>query len=216
MSTDAQLKTAVMEALEWEPTVTAEDITVVAENGIVTLSGSVPYFVEKCSAERATQHVTGVKAIVEQLVVNISGMHQRTDLDLAKAVVDTLSWNVWVPDEVVATIADGWVTLTGEISLSYQRNAAGDCLKHLIGVKGILNLITLKTNVPTAPITHAIETVLKRNAEIDAEHITVVSEGSKVTLTGKVRSWSERGEAGVVAWGTSGVTEVENQLVVSA
>ena len=71
MKTDEQLKNDVMAELRWEPTVTASDISVSAKNGIVTLSGSVPHYAEKWAAERATQRVEGVKAIAEEMEVNL-------------------------------------------------------------------------------------------------------------------------------------------------
>jgi osmotically-inducible protein OsmY len=43
MKTDSQLKNDVMEHLRWEPTVTSGDINVAAHNGVVTLSGTVPF-----------------------------------------------------------------------------------------------------------------------------------------------------------------------------
>ncbi len=45
--TDAQLKNDVMEELCWEPTVTSSDINVAANDGVVTLSSSVPYYAKK-------------------------------------------------------------------------------------------------------------------------------------------------------------------------
>jgi osmotically-inducible protein OsmY len=54
MKTDAQLKNDVLAELRWEPTVTSNDISVATKGGIVTLSGTVPFYAEKGAAERAT------------------------------------------------------------------------------------------------------------------------------------------------------------------
>jgi osmotically-inducible protein OsmY len=215
MKTDAQLKTDVMEALRWEPSVTASDISVAAHDGVVTLSGSVPYYAQKWAAEGATQRVEGVKAIAEGLEVNLSGVHKRKDTDIAQAIVSALAWHVWVPSTVQATVENGWVTLTGSVTWGFERSAAETAVRYLSGVKGVSNNISLKPTVQPNSVKDAIEKALKRDAEIDAAHITVKADGSKVTLTGTISSWTERGQASSAAWNAPGVTEVENDLVVS-
>ncbi len=215
MKTDAQLKNDVIEELRWEPTVTSSDINVATHNGVVTLSGTVPHYAEKRAAERATQRVEGVKAIAEEMEVNLTGVHKCKDSDIAEAVVNTLRWHVWVPSHIQATVEHGWVTLTGTVTGEFQRNAAMQSVRYLSGVKGVSNNIALKPSVQPTAVKNAIEKALKRNAEIDAENINVSADGGKVTLAGTVHSWDERDEAGSAAWNAPGVTEVENDLAVS-
>lgn len=215
MKTDAQLKNDVIEELRWEPTVTSSDINVATHNGVVTLSGSVPYYAEKRAAERATQRVEGVKAIAEEVEVNLAGVHKRKDSDIAEAVVNSLRWHVWVPNDIQATVENGWVTLTGSVTRAFQRNAAVAAVRYLSGVTGVSNNISIKSSVQPTAVKDAIEKALKRNAEIDAKHIKVSADGGKVTLAGTVHSWDERDEAGWAAWNAPGVTEVENDLAVS-
>lgn len=215
MKTDTQLKNDVMEELRWAPNVSSSDINVAAHNGVVTLSGTVPHYAEKWAAERATQRVTGVKAIAEEMKVNLDGIHKRKDSDVAESVVNSLGSHVVVPSNVQATVEDGWVTLSGHAEWEFQRKAAMNAVRHLFGVKGVSNDITLRPSIKPTAVKDAIEKTLKRDAELDAARISVSSDGGKVTLTGMVYSWDQRAEAGSAAWGTPGVTEVVNDLVIS-
>lgn len=215
MKTDTELKNEVAEELIWEPTITSTNITVEAKGGVVTLSGTVPYYAEKGAAERATKRVEGVKAIAEELEVSFTGVHSRTDSDIAEALVSSLKWHVWVPSSVQATVENGWVTLTGAVKWGYERTSAESAVTHLAGVKGVSNNITLKPSVKPTAVKEAIEKALKRNAEIDAENVIVSAEGSKITLSGSIRSWDEREQAGAAAWNAPGVTAVANDLTLS-
>lgn len=215
MKTDTQLKNDVMDELQWTPMVSASDITVKAHDGVVTLSGTVPHYAEKGAAERAAQRVAGVKAIAEEMEVNLDGIFKRNDTDVAQSVVSSLGWHVLVPSNVQATVENGWVTLSGHAEWDYQRKAAESAVRHLYGVKGVYNNITLQPSVKPSAVKDTIEKALKRDAELDAARISVSSDGGKVTLAGTVHSWDQRLEAGSAAWSTAGVTDVANGLVIS-
>jgi osmotically-inducible protein OsmY len=59
-----------------------------------------------------------------------------------------------------------------------------------------------------------IEDALVRNAQLDANRITVQVDGTKAILKGTVRSWAEREEAERVAWSAPGITSVDNQITL--
>jgi osmotically-inducible protein OsmY len=218
MKTDTQIQSDVMQALTWDPSVTQSLIGVSVSDGIVTLSGSVPSYIEKFSAEKAAQRVTGVKAIVEKIKVKYEGSYERDDQDLAKAITDHFNWNYQVPEELIkAEVENGIVELTGEVEWDYQRTAAESCILGLTGIKGFTNNISIKAkDVRSETIKEEIEDALKSEAEAEARRITVDVSGSKVTLSGDVHSYSEKDDAKWAAWGTSGVTSVENNLHVNS
>jgi osmotically-inducible protein OsmY len=213
--TDKQLRQNVENALEWEPSIDGAKIAVTADNGAVTLRGEVKTFAERASAERVSLRVYGVKAVANDIAVRPISTSARSDSDLAAAIVTALRWNTQVPaDRIVATVADGWVTLKGEVEWHFQREAAERSVRDLAGVIGVTNSVTIKPHVRIADVQTKIEAALKRSAEIDARRIHVAALDGKVTLTGNVHSWAERREATLAAWAAPGVHEVDNRLSV--
>lgn len=217
MKTDAELQTSVLEELKWEPSVSHEHIGVSVTGGVVTLSGTVPTFVEKHSAEKTVERVAGVRAIVENITVKLPGSMVRSDEDIAQAILERFKWSVIVPGEKIKTkVSEGWVTLTGEVDWEYQRKAAEKLVRELTGVKFVSNLVKLKQNIDAINLKEKIEKALHRAADHEGKKINVDVHGGLVTLSGKVRSLSEMKLIEGTVWGCPGVTEVQDKLRVSA
>lgn len=217
MKSDLQLQRDVAEELRWDPSVNEKEIAVAVKDGVVTLRGAVDSYAQKYAAERAAEHVSGVRALAEELSVRLPGEHVRDDSEIAHAAVDALTWDVRIPNtRITVTVKKGWVTLRGEVDWQYQKEAAELAVRYLTGVKGVSNVITLTPTVSSQDIKAKIENALKRSAEIEAERILVETTGGKVTLKGNVRSWTERRDAERAAWAGPGVREVDDRLVVLA
>jgi len=209
--TDREIQTDVMAELRWDPSVAATEIGVVVKDGVVTLTGTVDTYMKKWRAEEAAHRVNGVIAVANEIQVRSLG--ERTDSDIAAAAVHALSWNSAIPQgKVHVTVDKGWITLKGDVEWQYQRQEAERAVRHLLGVKGVSNLITVKPAATPSDLKRKIEDALVRNAQVDAEQIAVEVQGSKAVLRGKVRSWAEREEAERVAWLAPGITSVDNQI----
>lgn len=216
LKTDSQVQKDVMEELKWEPSVTHEHIGVSVSDGVITLSGTVPTFVEKYHAEKAAQRINGVKAIVEKIEVKLPDSLVRDDEALAHAIINQFQWSSLVPkDQVKAKVSDGWVTLTGEVVWEFQRKAAEKLVRELTGVKFLSNNITIKPKVAAENLKEKIERALMRAAVRESKKIEVTVSGSKVTLSGKVRSLAEMRAVEGTIWSSPGITEVRDNLQVA-
>jgi osmotically-inducible protein OsmY len=126
-----------------------------------------------------------------------------------------LKWNAELPAEAIQVkVAKGWISLSGEVEWQYQRQAAEDNVRSLVGVTGVSNLISVAPRAVTADVTHGIEAALRRDAHLQAEQIKVVAKAGAVTLEGRVRSWRERDAIERAAWAAPGVESVDNHLVI--
>lgn len=216
MRTDSLIQKDVIEELKWEPSVSHEHIGVSVSDGIVTLTGNVPNFIEKYNAEKATQRVLGVKAIVEKIEIKLPGSLIRDDQELAKTIIDQFEWSALIPShhKIKAKVSNGWITLSGEVAWDYQRKAAEKLVRGLSGVKFITNNIIIKPTIEASDLKEKIEKALMRATERESKQIDVNVHGSHVTLSGMVRSFAEMKAVEGAAWGAPGVTEVLNNLKV--
>jgi len=216
MKTDTQLQHDVIAELKWEPSIKAEHIGVEVEDGVVTLAGHVDSYGEKWHAERAAQRVAGVMALTVEIEVKLPGPSKRSDVDIARSVENTLIWMVWLPkDSVKVKVESGWVTLSGEVEWAYQRSAAASAVRYLMGVTGVSDTILVRPSISLSAVKLDIEAALKRRAGAHAKKISVEIEGSEVTLSGKVDTWSEREMAAHSAWSTPGVRSVVDNITVT-
>jgi len=212
---DITLRQSVLDKLEFEPSVDAANIGVTADNGIVTLTGHVSTCAEKEAAERVAKRMKGVRGIAQEIEVRFFGARKTDNDDIARRVVKMLDWNVSIPKEAVQVgVRKGVVTLTGKVEWQYQKNAAADAVRDLAGVISVSNLVEVAPRVSAADVKKRIENALERNAELEAKAIHVDVSGGKVTLKGRVKTWSERYTAERAAWSAPGVSTLDDQLSI--
>lgn len=213
MISDAVLQQDVEEELRWRPEIDSDHVGITADNGIVTLKGYVPSYVQKRAAEAAVKRVAGVRGVVESLQVYLAGSNPTEDEELARRAINSLDWDALVPRACVkVTVEGGWVGLSGEVSWQYQKNAAENAVRKLYGVLGVINNVEIKRRLQPTDIKQSIENALKRSAELDCKEIRVAVANGTVTLEGTVNSWAARDQAEGAVWAAPGVMEVRDNL----
>jgi len=215
MKTNQMLQRDILDELSWEPSVDAGSIGVAVADGVVTLSGHVATYVEKFAAEKAAMRVAGVHGVANDLDVRLPSTAMRDDTDIARAALDSLAWHVDVPkDRIKVVVKDSRLTLEGQVDWSFQRKTAENAVRHIVGVRGVTNLIVVKPPVRPADIRSRIEAALKRSAEVEARQIRVEAHDGSVTLRGTVHSFAERKAVERAAWSAPGVTAVDDEISV--
>jgi osmotically-inducible protein OsmY len=216
MKSDIQLHKDVVDELAFDPQIDERKVAVAVNDGIVTLTGTVPSYAQKFAAERMIKRISGVRGIAEELKVELPQSHARNDADIAAAALNALAWNTFVPSDAIQVIVEnGYITLNGRVDWQFQHSEAEGSVRNLTGVKGVNNLISLSTYVAPREVKAKIEHEFERTAEAEAKRIIVETSGGKVILKGLVHTILERDEAARAAWSVPGVTKVENLIGVS-
>ncbi|MFN5310789.1 MAG: BON domain-containing protein [Candidatus Kapaibacterium sp.] len=217
MESNEKLQQDVQDAIKWEPLLHAAEIGVTAKNGIVSLTGVVDSYLKKMEAEDAAKRVKGVKALVENIEVKFPNIWTQTDEEVAEKILTAFKSNVLIPSggDIKVKVENGWVSLEGELSWHYQKQAVQNSLHYLAGVRGITNNIRIKSESHNHPEKKGIEKALQRSS-IDDSNISVSVLGTTATLSGSVHSWYQHQEASRIAWNTPGIWHVVNQLTIAA
>ena len=216
MKTDSDLKRDVEAELKWDPAIHSTDIAVAVQQGVVTLTGFVRRYMEKYQAERDVKRITGVLGVANDIEVRLESGSERPDPEIARDAVAALKSELpYSSENIKVLVHNRWLTLEGSVEWNYQRSHAEEAVRKIKGIKGVTNAIVMKPRASPSEIKSKIEEAFRRDAQLDANRITVEAHGSEVILKGTVRSWAERHEAERTAWLAPGITKVDNQIKIS-
>lgn len=207
---DLQLRDAVLQQLAWDSQIDASEIGVTAQDGATTLTGFIDSYAGKLAAERAAKRVRGVRAVANDLQVRLR--LGRTDADIAEDAARALKLRPALPESVQAVVHGGHLTLTGVVQTLFTRMVAENAVRHISGIKGVVNRITIAPATTSRDVKRQIARALHRDADVSTRRVQVLVSGDTVTLTGTVQSWYERQAAERAAMHAPGIAHVDNRL----
>jgi osmotically-inducible protein OsmY len=215
MPSNDDLIADVNDELFWDPKLDNAAIAGSANDGQITLRGSVGSLREKRDAQKAAHRVYGVTAVDNQLQVTLMNDQKRADADLRGDVLQALTLDSLIPPTINATVTDGYVTLTGTATWQYQRDEAEYVAANIVGALDVLDQIQVTPTPKAGDVQTSIAKAFKRNAAFDANDLTVTTNNGTITINGAVHSWAEHDEAIDAAWAAPGVTNVCDNMTIT-
>ena len=120
------------------------EVAVSERHGTVTLRGSVGTPHQRRAIVKIARAVPGVVAVEDEL--SLDPRDRWRDNELRGAALQALMSNDAVPaDRIDVTVANGWLTLKGEVKHQNENDAAFESVSALPGVGGITNEIKVIT-----------------------------------------------------------------------
>src|SRR6266550_2334623 len=150
MSFDTDLTADVSDELFWDPKLDSTAVAVSADDGKITMRGTVGSLREKREAKKAAERVFGVISVDNKLQVKLMNDDKRADADVRGDVLQALMLDGLVPKTVDAKVEDGFVTLTGTANYQYQRDEAEFVASNIVGALDVVDEIELKYPTPDA------------------------------------------------------------------
>ena len=120
------------------------EIAVSAQHGDVTLRGTVSSVPQVRAAVRIAKSAHGVRRVDNEL--SLDPRDHSEDAELRGTALQALMADDVAPaGQIEVHVADGWLTLKGEVKHQYENDAAFEAVSTLPGVGGITNEIRVVT-----------------------------------------------------------------------
>ena len=145
MSDDMTITEAIRAALEADARMPhPQEVAVSSKEGTVMLRGTVASPKQRHAAVEIARSVAGVRGVEDQLALDPRDRWE--DHEVRGAALQALMSNAGVPaDRVDVNVANGWLTLKGDVREQLESDAAFEAVAHLSGVGGITNEIRVIT-----------------------------------------------------------------------
>lgn len=214
---DARLAADCRAELDWDPALDARHLVIGVSHGVVTLGGWVCCWPDGQAALRAVARLRGVRGVVAGMAVRLPETARQPDAAIAERARQLLAWRHRpLAEAVQVVVADGRVTLTGEVDWQAEKLDAERSVGALAGVTEIENAIQVRPRPLADDPRAGIRRALDRRVGLEGSSISITTVGHTVLLTGRVHAYEHRDTAERVAWSAPGVTAVEVHIKVGS
>jgi osmotically-inducible protein OsmY len=143
MLTSTVLEDEIRSSLVDDPRIPdPSDIAIAADDGVVTLRGTVGSFRQRRAAVADARAVDQDYDVRDELNVRLLDDWTREDAEIRGIALQILMWDIEVPAEAIdVKVSEGWVTLKGTVTYQFESDAAFEDIAGLYGVFGITNEI---------------------------------------------------------------------------
>jgi osmotically-inducible protein OsmY len=202
-----------------------ENVKSSVEDGIVTLTGTVPVYQDKLDAAknaRKVKNVQGVRNLIEVAGTSVPDAELAAQLS-RKIYYDRIGYFDNAFNYVTVSVKDGVVTLNGQTYNDVPKSDALAIAQRMPGVKDVVSNIQV---LPTSNFDDRLRvqafrtiygnSVLSRYAIDPAKPIRIIVDNGHITLEGTVQNTMDKQVAGIRANQLPGAFRVENNLVVES
>jgi osmotically-inducible protein OsmY len=217
---DSEIQQGVEKVLRSNPKF--QDVHATAEDGIVTLTGTVKVYFDKLEAEKKLRHVKHLEGIRDQIEVSTTVPDDVLMEKLANKLRYDRIWMGQMFNNLKLSVQDGVVTVSGEVIDDPSHDSALAIIETEPGVKDVIDEIKvlpvstfddeLRIRVARAIYRHP---ALQKYAIDPQSPIRIVVNNGHVKLEGVVDSAMDKQIAGMQASAVPGVFSVENDLMVA-
>ncbi len=217
-TTDELIKQNIVDHLIWDNRIDANNITVVVEEGIAKIEGTVPNILSKTNAEKDVFQVEGVKMVENHLDVAFhTGKTRPQDSLIATNIENKLLWNSQIDESgIQVSCLNGIVTLEGSTPSYWQKKLSEDISLSSDGVMMVRNEISVKVvkSAIDMDIEKDIRKAFRRSVMIEEDKIDVTVNNGTAILTGVVPFYAMKREILDIAMFTAGVIDVRDEITI--
>ncbi|MBU1565667.1 MAG: BON domain-containing protein [Proteobacteria bacterium] len=234
VGTDDQIESTAKRTYVFKTYLKDDNIKMQANDGVVTLTGTVSDTSHKSLAGETVAGLPGVKRVDNKLEEKSAALSAQSDAWLIAKVKTTLLFHNNVNAFGTEVLAEaGIITLRGQAANNAQKDLTTEYAMDVEGVKNVKNEMkvanaTEKTtsqkiatqvdavadSIDDASITALVKATLLNHRSTSSINTTVHTQEGVVTLGGKAKTAAEKDLAGKFAGDVHGVTKIVNNMTI--
>lgn len=223
---DDKIESAFKKSYVYRTYLEDDSIKVKAEEGVVTLTGTVANENNKTLAHETAAGLPGVTRVDNQLTTKAQDAAENADTWMGRNVTLALLFHRNVSaTRTSVEVKDGVVTLKGEASSEAQKQLTAEYARDIEGVKEVRNEMTVAAapempertagqKLDDASVNALVKTALTTHRSTSALKTGVVTRDGEVTLTGIAGNEAEKSLVTKLVGDIHGVVSVNNEMTI--